>query len=236
MVVIVGRNDLEEGVLYPSLGAFLEEHPTAEEAIQSWTLNEYFQRDRWFAEHERVAAILWAFASAVTMVQEGKLSARTLYWEVLPVLIEALVVDAVYVVTSGSYDDYTMRGMFDTAEKAKTFIRSVFQDPEKADASLGIWELNEYASLTREGHPFYRVRIQKDGVVRSVERLKDWEVRIDLTDYPYARTPLGNRRENYFLTNEADLYLQAKDEEDAKVVGKKFLAKLLIEDRWPWDV
>ena len=67
----------------------------------------------------------------------------------------------IYVVTSGSYSDYTVRGVFDTSELAELAAKAYAGRVEE-------FELNEHAERIRKGC-WWKVWILEDGSIDYVE-------------------------------------------------------------------
>jgi len=75
--------------------------------------------------------------------------------------------NSLILVSSGEYEDYTVRGIFSSTEKANVF-KNKFPDEDWNDNEIIVVDAE---SVTYpEGHSIYRVVIFKDGCIHNVER------------------------------------------------------------------
>jgi hypothetical protein len=125
--------------------------------------------------------------------------------------------DKVYVVTSGSYSDYGIVGVFDNAELAQLTASNI-----RGSNEVEVYELNPDADKYLAGLRMFVVLIAKDGTVKECE-LKFGETRF--LKYGYA----SNLDEDWLLETE----VWAKDAEHAIKVANERRSYLLAENLWP---
>jgi len=77
------------------------------------------------------------------------------------------LVTSFILVSTGDYEDYTVRGIFSSKEKANDF-KNRFPDDDWNDDEITI--IDEESHVYPEGHSIYQVVIFKDGCIHSVEK------------------------------------------------------------------
>lgn len=128
----------------------------------------------------------------------------------------------VYVVTSGSYSDYGVEGIFDTREKAELYC--AYQNTFRGyESGIEEWELNEYYSPLERGLSFFCVHFP------------------DITkgDAEVEKQQVGEEREASYEPYRAEgrnyvIYLWARDEQAARKIANEkrvqYLLRLEQED------
>ena len=128
----------------------------------------------------------------------------------------------VYAVSTGTYSDYSVRGIFSTKEKAEQF-KAAFYDAEYTDIEeypldVGISELDK-------GKHLYRVRMSRSGTVQAVESS-------DLFGVGYVQDPVRWFDRTYKGPEEpfANFYVWAKSDTGAvKIANERRIVALAQE-------
>ena len=74
----------------------------------------------------------------------------------------------IYIVTSGTYSDYGIDGVFDTKEVAEKHIEA-FGKGRWDEMNIEEWQLNPNEASLKKGLKAYRVRIDKQGNAKETE-------------------------------------------------------------------
>jgi hypothetical protein len=113
----------------------------------------------------------------------------------------------IYIVTAGEYSDYHVVSVFDSRDKAESFVEYYNDNDNWSEAGIEEYELNEHADQVQKGYNYYFVRMQMDGNTKEI--CKDTPSNID----NFLSRDLNN--------NIID-HVWAKDEEHAiKIVNER---------------
>jgi len=120
----------------------------------------------------------------------------------------------VYVVTSGSYSNYGIVGVFDDAELAKLAAKAVPDGNE-----VEIYDLNPDADKYRAGLTRFAVWIERNGTIKRASQA-----------FCETRFVIGTRQDP-----EWSMYtsMWAKDEKHAIKIANERRSYLLAENLWP---
>lgn len=131
----------------------------------------------------------------------------------------------VYVVTSGSYSDYSINAVFSTREKAERYIDLFCAKNGYDEAGIEEWELDPYEKEMREGIRAYMVHMDEDGNVTSL-RLSG----APIGESSFVRLPdnIANYSGNRFYGS-----IHARDEEHAVKIANERRLMLLAQPGFP---
>ena len=124
----------------------------------------------------------------------------------------------VYVVTSGSYSDYGISGIFTTRKLAQAFIAS-FKKGEFND--IETWTLNPFEIQLKAGHKPYFLRIDKKGNTSDIK----------IADSSYGFEE--NMNHGFDISNNMYLYIYALSPEHAIKIANEKRVQILAKDKWP---
>lgn len=127
----------------------------------------------------------------------------------------------IYVVTTGSYSDYQIKGMFSTKKKAQAFIDAVVLSEAN---SIEQYTLDAYSDEVERGLSPWRVLMGKDGAVRRVSSTEyDLDIGCELACY-FPRTPDS--------VTELQCTCWAKDEQHAVKIANEKRAQIIAMNLW----
>lgn len=130
----------------------------------------------------------------------------------------------IFVVTSGDYSSYSIKGIFDEKAKAEEFVAhlnacgSLFYQ-----ADVEEWELNQFYDEIHQGLTYFEVYF--DDISNGDARV--WPA--DVTD---EAREMSNRRNHYSQQRDYRITLWAKDEEGAlKIANERRVHYLLRKEQ-----
>ena len=125
----------------------------------------------------------------------------------------------VYLVSSGSYDDYGIDGVFDCKEKAQLFIKTFHE--KRYNVRIETYKLNPYHEESSLGYKPYFVEMDGEGVTKkAVKTGHGFAFRADERDY-HPHPP-----------NKLFMYTLAKDRDHAIELTKGKLDELKKDGKW----
>ena len=148
--------------------------------------------------------------------------------------------ELVYVVTSGSYSDYRIRGIYSTEEMAEKYKRAIGYDANDVE----IWEVDKIYSQIERGYLYWAVNFDKDGNVKRI-RISD---AIEDDYYHYINGPTEGIKKNSVTYYNPDyknpfsfgdeclesghmnVYIWAKSEEQAVKIASEIRAQVLADE------
>lgn len=126
----------------------------------------------------------------------------------------------IFIVSSGSYSDYHIDGIFDDKELAQKYI-DAFEKDSYEEMGIEEWDLNPHEKEIRKGCRPYFLRISRDGEVSDIE--------IEDSSYGFREQ---DDRYGFAIDNSLYFHVFAKDEKHAiKSISDK-RAYLLANNLW----
>lgn len=130
----------------------------------------------------------------------------------------------VYIVTEGSYSDYHIIAVFDSAKKAQDFI-----DAYVPGGEIEKFELNPCELELREGWKYYCVEMERDGSAHvRTDGALDYIKEAMQNESNLVLRHSGN---NVFRTA-LETYCLAKDEQHAIKIANERRAQLIASGEW----
>lgn len=124
-----------------------------------------------------------------------------------------------YVVTSGEYSDYSIRGVFDNRELAEKFVALL---TDEDSPTIEEWPVNPSARQLRAGYSIFFVRMDREG--------KAMEARQEGSAYGINGRPGFDINGCMFVT------VMAKDAKHAVKITNEKRAGLIARNEWTPDV
>jgi len=125
-----------------------------------------------------------------------------------------------YVVTQGSYSDYSIRGVFDNKELAEQFI-AAFSEAQRYDAmEIEEWGLNPFKVELGKGYKPYFVRMDREG--------NSSEARISGSAYEYE----GELEYGFDVNKNMYNHCFAKGSEHAIKITNERRVQLIADGKW----
>ena len=131
----------------------------------------------------------------------------------------------IYIVTSGNYSDYSIVGVFDSEENAKSFIESSSDTSNDERSYFDYMEIEEHdlnpgIKQIRKGLKYYGARMDREGNTESVE-VRAPETRERSISYTYDKTLMNS-------------YCYAKDKKHAIKITNERRIQILARNEWAY--
>ncbi len=132
----------------------------------------------------------------------------------------------IYIVTTGVYSDYTVRGVFDQHDVAESYVASFGGDD---DVRIEHHLLNAPSDMRGDRHPYFVV-IDRQGHIRSIDRTDPGiaDLQDEVRDVTVWSAP--HPREHFPALH---VHCWARDPDHAAKIAGERRARMLAEGHWP---
>jgi hypothetical protein len=129
----------------------------------------------------------------------------------------------VYIVTKGSYSDYSLVGVYSSKELAQA-------DSDAYTGSNGVseWELDTINPMVKQGFKYYRVQMQGNGDSSAYLEDPPERSREDRREFEYKDYKTGERE----WLDEWELFCWAKDGRHAAKIANERRGAMIASGEW----